>query len=292
MRKRIERGGRSHHCLCMSDDAELDDDQIERYARHLVLPEVGEEGQLRLLASRVLIVGAGGLGAPLVQYLAAAGVGTLGIVDDDRVDLSNLQRQPIHRTEDIGRPKAERAAEAARALNPAVRTEPAIVRFAADNALDLVGRYDLVADASDNPATRYLINDACYLARRPLVSAAIMRFDGQITTFKAYESKGETHGPCYRCLFGNEAVNAKDSCADVGVMGALPGILGSLQAMEAIKELLGIGESLNGRLLLYDALSASFRSLRAGPDPACPLCGEAPSIRTLTAETYLEGCAA
>lgn len=273
-------------------DRELTDEEIERYARHLVLPEVGEEGQLRLLDAAVLIVGAGGLGAPLVQYLAAAGVGRLGIVDDDLVDLSNLQRQPIHRTADLGRPKVESAAAAARAINPEVAVEPLRLRLAPENALEVIGRYDLVADASDNPATRYLINDACYLARRPLVSAAIMRFDGQIATFKAYEATAGGHGPCYRCLFGNDATNAKDSCADVGVMGALPGIMGSLQAMEAIKELLGIGESLNGRLLLYDALAAGFRSLRAGADPACPLCGAAPSITSLEPQTYLEGCAA
>ncbi len=271
-------------------DRDLDDLEIERYARHLVLPEIGEEGQLALLEARVLIIGAGGLGAPLVQYLAAAGVGTLGIVDDDLVDLSNLQRQPIHAMADLDRPKVESAAAFAKAINPDVTIEALQERFLPENALDLVSRYDLVADASDNPATRYLINDACYLARRPLVSAAVMRFDGQITTFKAYT--GEGHGPCYRCLFGNDAADTKDSCADVGVLGALPGILGSLQAMEVIKELLSIGDSLDGRLLLYDALAAAFRSIRAAADPGCPLCGPQATIRDVTQQNYLAGCAA
>ncbi len=271
-------------------ERDLDDLEIERYARHLVLPEVGEDGQLRLLRSRVLIVGAGGLGAPLVHYLAAAGVGTLGLVDDDAVDLSNLQRQPLHGVSDLGRAKVDSAADSAKSINPEARIERHAVRLTADNAKSLIGAYDLVSDASDNPATRYLINDAAYLAKRPLVSAAVMRFDGQITTFKAYEEG--TQGPCYRCLFGNDVGDAKDSCADVGVMGALPGILGSLQAMEAIKELLGIGESLAGRLLLYDALAASFRSIRTLADPHCPLCGPQATIRDLTSDRYIAGCAA
>ncbi len=271
-------------------DRELDDLEIERYARHLVLPEVGEEGQLRLLASRVLIIGAGGLGAPLVQYLAAAGVGTLGLVDDDVVDLSNLQRQPVHGMRDLDRPKVESAADWALEINPQVTIERHPLRLTAENAGALIAAYDLVADASDNPATRYLINDSAYLARRPLISAAVMRFDGQITTFKAYEE--EAARPCYRCLFGSEVGDAKDSCADVGVMGALPGILGSLQAMEAIKELLGIGESLAGRLLLYDALAGSFRSIRTLRDPGCPLCGPQATIRELEGARYLAACAA
>ncbi len=271
-------------------ERDLDDSEIERYARHLVLPEVGEEGQLRLLQSRVLIVGAGGLGAPLVHYLAAAGIGTLGLVDDDAVDLSNLQRQPLHGVDDIGRPKVDSGADAAAAINPQVKVERHAVRITADNALELISSYDLVADASDNPATRYLINDAAYLARRPLVSAAVMRFDGQMTTFRAYR-EGE-HGPCYRCLFGNDAGDTKDSCADVGVMGALPGILGSLQAMEVIKELLGIGDSLDGRLLLYDALATSFRTIRALADPTCPLCGPQATIKDLSPDLYIAGCAA
>lgn len=271
-------------------ERDLDDQEIERYARHLVLPEVGEEGQLRLLQSRVLIIGAGGLGAPLVQYLAAAGVGTLGLVDDDAVDLSNLQRQPIHGMSDLGRAKVESAAAAAREINPQVRIEQHAVRLTADNAKSLIAAYDLVADASDNPATRYLINDAAYLAKRPLVAAAIMRFDGQITTFKAYDE--DQPGPCYRCLFGSEVGDAKDSCADVGVLGALPGVMGSLQAMEAIKELLGIGESLAGRLLLYDALAASFRTIRTHADPGCPLCGPQGTIKELSGERYVAACTA
>ncbi len=269
-------------------ERDLDDSEIERYARHLVLPEIGEEGQLSLLRARVLIIGAGGLGAPLVQYLTSAGVGTLGIIDDDLVDLSNLQRQPIHAMADLDRPKVASAAAFAKAINPEVTIEAIQERFLPENALEVVSRFDLVADASDNPATRYLINDACYLARRPLVSAAVMRFDGQITTFKAYA--GEAHGPCYRCLFGSEFADTKDSCADVGVLGALPGILGSLQAMEVIKELLAIGDSLSGRLLLYDALAASFRSIRAAADPGCPLCGPQATIRDVTHQDYAAGC--
>ncbi|MEO1191740.1 MAG: molybdopterin-synthase adenylyltransferase MoeB [Pseudomonadota bacterium] len=268
-------------------DRDLSDAEVERYARHLVLPEIGDEGQLALLQARVLIVGAGGLGAPLVHYLASAGVGTLGLVDDDTVDLSNLQRQPVHGTADIGKPKVESAAAAARAINPDVVIEGRQTRLTAENALELVSAYDLVADGSDNQATRYLINDACYLAQRPLVSAAVMRFDGQISTYKAYATDAEgQHGPCYRCLFGNAISDARDSCADVGVLGALPGIFGSLQAMEVVKELLGIGESLSGRLLIYDALAARLRSMTAEADPTCPLCGEAPSITSLTSDSY------
>ncbi|GAB5468875.1 MAG: molybdopterin-synthase adenylyltransferase MoeB [Rhodospirillales bacterium] len=275
-------------------DRELSDGEVERYARHLVLPEIDEAGQLRLLSARVLIVGAGGLGAPLIQYLTAAGVGTLGLVDDDLVDLSNLQRQPVHGTPDLGRPKVESAAEAARAINPGVTLELHPLRFTAEIAMDLVARYDLVADGSDNQATRYLINDCCYLAKRPLVSAAVMRFDGQITTFKAFEATDAAghHGPCYRCLFGNDSGDTRDSCADVGVLGALPGILGSLQAMEVVKELLGIGESLSGRLLLYDALAARFRTLRAAADPDCPLCGTRPTIGSVLPEVDLASVSA
>ncbi|MEQ8651040.1 MAG: molybdopterin-synthase adenylyltransferase MoeB [Kiloniellales bacterium] len=271
-------------------ERDLSDLEIERYARHLVLPEVGEEGQLRLLRSRVLVVGAGGLGAPLVQYLAAAGVGTLGLVDDDIVDLSNLQRQPLHGNSDLGRLKVDSAADCVEAINPQVEVVRHAERLTAENALEIISAYDLVADGSDNPATRYLINDAAYLAKRTLVTAAVMRFDGQMTTFKAYEEGA--HGPCYRCLFGSDVGDTKDSCADVGVLGALPGILGSLQAMEVIKELLGIGESLAGRLLLYDALTTSFRSIRTQADPTCPLCGPQASIREIKADTYIAGCAA
>ena len=259
------------------------DAEVDRYARHLVLPEIGEEGQARLLRARVLVVGAGGLGSPLLMYLAAAGVGTLGVIDHDEVDLSNLQRQVVHATSAIGQAKVASAAARLAEINPQVRIETFPTRLTAKNALDLIGRYDLVADGSDSFATRYLVNDACYLAARPLVSAAIMRFDGQLTTFKAHQGHGDdgSRNPCYRCLFGAQTGDPKQSCADVGVLGALAGVMGSMQAVEVVKELLGIGDGLSGRLVLYDALGPTFRVLRAKADPACALCGETPSIRSL-----------
>jgi adenylyltransferase/sulfurtransferase len=221
-------------------DREFTDQQIDRYARHLVLPEIGEEGQARLLDAKVLVIGAGGLGSPLLLYLAAAGVGTLGVVDDDAVDLSNLQRQVLHDTSSIGTPKVESARRRLAEVNPEISVQAHAERLTKDNALQVISAYDLVADGSDNFATRYLVNDACYLARRPLVSAAIMRFDGQLSTYKAFlreAGQPETH-PCYRCLFGDQPADFKGSCADVGVLGALAGVLGTLQAVEVIKELL------------------------------------------------------
>jgi adenylyltransferase/sulfurtransferase len=268
------------------DIADFSDAEIERYARHLVLPEIGEAGQARLRAARVLAIGAGGLGAPLLMYLAAAGVGTLGVVDADTVDLSNLQRQVIHATGDVGRPKVESAADRLRALNPEVRVDAHDRRLTREGLVELIGQYDLVADGSDNFATRYLLNDACYLAGRTLVSAAIMRFDGQLATFKAHLPDGDGGGPCYRCVFGAQPADPKQSCADVGVLAMLPGVMGTLQATEVAKELLGVGDSLSGRLLLYDALAASFRSIKTRRDPACPLCGEAPGIRSLDDVSY------
>lgn len=261
------------------------DDQIDRYARHLVLPEVGEDGQRKLLDSSVLVVGAGGLGAPLLTYLAAAGVGRIGVVDDDRVDLSNLQRQVIHDTDAVGTPKVDSAAKRMRALNPEVTVEPHDRRLSRAGLIELIRGYDLVADGSDNFATRYLLNDACYLAGRTLVSAAIMRFDGQLATFKAH---ADPHGPCYRCVFGPQPADPKQSCADVGVLAMLPGVMGSLQATEVAKELIGMGESLSGKLLLYDALATQFRRINTAKDPACPLCGETPSIRDLSEQDYGE----
>lgn len=259
---------------------ELSDQQIERYARHLVLKEVGGVGQQRLLRARVLAVGAGGLGSPLLMYLAAAGVGTLGVVDHDAVSLSNLQRQVLHATERVGQPKTASAAATVAALNPDVRVIEHPMRLDADNALELIGRYDLVADGSDNFATRYLVNDACYLAQKPLVTAAIVRFDGQLTTFKAHQ-RGDL--PCYRCLFGPPAAQAFDqSCSRDGILGALAGVMGALQASEVLKELLGIGESLAGRLVMFDALSTGWHEVRVRRDPACPLCGAAPTIRDLS----------
>ena len=275
---------------------EFTDDQIDRYARHLVLPEIGEEGQARLLESRVLVIGAGGLGSPLLLYLAAAGVGTLGVVDDDEVDLSNLQRQILHATSDIGLAKVESAVKRLAEINPEVTVVPHRTRIGRANAAELIAGYDLVADGSDNFATRYLVHDACYLAGKTLVSAAIMRFDGQISTFKAHlRDAGEPDAhPCYRCVFGAQPPNPKESCADVGVLGALPGTLGALQATEVIKELIGIGESLSGRLLLYEGLAAAFRSVRVTADPACPLCSPQATIRDLDSVDYDEAavCAA
>jgi adenylyltransferase/sulfurtransferase len=252
---------------------------LERYARHLILEGVGGTGQAKLMAARVLVVGAGGLGAPLLLYLAAAGVGTLGLVDDDSVSLSNLQRQVIHKEATIGRPKTESAVEAIRALNSSVTVEPHPMRLDADNALDLIGRYDLVADGSDNFETRFLINDACYLAKRTLVSAAILRYDGQLATFKAH--LGAPH-PCYRCIFREPPPPGLiPSCAEGGVLGALAGTMGALQATEILKELIGLGDSLSGSLLIYDALGTTFRKVRVKRDPTCPLCGEQPTIRDL-----------
>ncbi|MBX6323213.1 MAG: molybdopterin-synthase adenylyltransferase MoeB [Rhodospirillaceae bacterium] len=249
----------------------LSDLQVHRYARHLILDEVGEEGQERLLASRVLVVGAGGLGAPLLQYLAAAGVGTLGIVDDDVVELSNLQRQVIHVTERLGRRKVDSAAEAVAAINPDVRVVRHAERLTPDNAAALVAGYDLVADGSDNFATRFLLNDTCCAARVTLVSAALLRFDGQLSTFKPH--LGAEH-PCYRCLFPEPpAEDFIPRCEQAGILGAVAGVMGTLQATEVLKELLGIGESLSGRLLIYDALSTMFRTVRIRRDPACPTCG-------------------
>jgi len=266
---------------------EFSDAQIDRYARHLVLPEIGEDGQAKLLGARVLVIGAGGLGSPLLLYLAAAGVGTLGIVDDDVVDLSNLQRQVVHDTSAIGQPKTASAKARLAEVNPEVHVIEHEVHLTAENALDLVRGYDLIADGSDNFATRFLLNDACYLADKTLVSAAIMRFDGQLTTYKAHARGGtDDPHPCYRCVFGAQPTDPKESCADVGVLGALAGTLGALQATEVIKEILGIGESLSGSLLLYDALAATFRKIKLKADPACPLCGPQATIRDLTSVSY------
>jgi adenylyltransferase/sulfurtransferase len=263
------------------------DQQIDRYARHLVLPEIGEEGQAKLLASRVLVIGAGGLGSPLLLYLAAAGVGTLGVVDDDAVDLSNLQRQVVHGTADIGSAKIDSARKRLADINPEVRVETHARRLLPDNVMDLVAAYDLVADGSDNFPTRYLLNDACHLAGRSLVSAAIMRFDGQLTTYRSHLGHGEDGAnPCYRCVFGAQPEDFKQSCADVGVLGALAGAMGSLQAIEVVKELLGIGTSMAGRLLLYDALGGDFRNIAIKADPDCPLCGSQASITAIDAGAY------
>ena len=255
----------------------LSEEQVDRYARHILLPEVGGVGQARLLAARVLVVGAGGLGSPLLLYLAAAGVGTIGIVDDDVIELSNLQRQIAHTTAMLGLPKVESAAVAVRALNPEVKVEIHHVRINQKNALDLIGRYDVVADGSDNFPTRFLVNDACFFAGKPLVSAAILRFYGQLATFRPRS------GPCYRCLVpAPPPPEEVPACAAAGVLGAVTGVLGALQATEVIKEILRIGNSMAGALLIYDALRTTFRRIRVRPDPGCPLCGSVPTLRDLS----------
>jgi len=254
----------------------LTSDEIDRYARHLVLREIGGPGQARLKAARVLVVGAGGLGAPLIQYLAAAGVGTIGIADDDTVSLSNLQRQVIHRTTDIDRPKVESAAEAVARLNPHVSVQAHAVRLTAQNAAALVSGYDLVADGSDNFATRYAVSDACFHARRPLVTAALGQFDGSLTTIRAHETGPDGHpNPTYRCLFPNPPPpGSVPPCAEAGVLGALAGVMGSLMAMEVIRAVTGFGEGLVGRLLMVDARSMRFETLSYGFDPSNPLSGD------------------
>ena len=261
--------------------------QLQRYARHIILPEVGGTGQARLIDAKVLVIGAGGLGSPVLMYLAAAGVGTLGVVDFDHVDLSNLQRQIVHATSRVGVPKVESARATLAEINPEVEVVAHDLRLTAENALELIEAYDLVADGSDNFATRYLVNDACYFAKRPLVSAAMLRFDAQISTFKAFEG-GDN--PCYRCLFPEAPPpGLVPSCSEAGILGALAGAAGSIQATEAIKEILGIGDSMSGWLLLYDALSTGFQKVRIKPDPDCPLCGAQATIKDLS--VHLDGAA-
>jgi adenylyltransferase/sulfurtransferase len=249
---------------------------MARYSRHLILPEVGVGGQLRLREARVLLVGAGGLGAPLGMYLAAAGVGTLGLVDFDAVDHSNLQRQVIHGTKDVGRKKVDSARETISDINPNVRVECHETRLTAENALQILDGYDLVIDGTDNFPTRYLVNDACVLLGKPNVYGSIYRFEGQLSVF------GAPGGPCYRCLYPDPPPpGLVPSCAEGGVLGILPGIVGCLQATEAIKWILGKGESMVGRLLVFDALATRFTELRVSRDPDCPVCGEAPTIHQL-----------
>lgn len=265
----------------MARSIELSDDQFRRYARHLILDEVGEEGQARLLGSKVLVVGAGGLGSPLLLYLAAAGVGTLGVVDDDVVELTNLQRQVVHKTASLGTSKVDSAAATVREINPDVRLEGYRERLDAGNADRIIAEYDLVADGSDNFATRYLLNDACYLARKPLVSGALLRFEGQLATFKAYEAP---EAPCYRCLFPEPPpADLVPRCEQAGILGAIAGVVGTLQATEVLKELLGLGEGLSGWLLIYDSLSLTFRKVRTRADPDCRLCGQRATITDLAA---------
>ncbi len=262
----------------------LSADELERYARHIVLPEVGGPGQAALRNARVLVIGAGGLGAPLLLYLAAAGVGTLGVVDDDAVSLSNLQRQVIHATPDVGKPKVASAAAAIGQLNPHVTVKPHHARLSAQNALDLIGAYDIVADGSDNFDTRYLVSDACYLANKVLVTGALGRFDGTLTTIRAHQRGADGKpNPTYRCLFPEPPPpGTVPACAEAGILGALAGVIGAMAALEVIREIVGFGESLVGRLVMLDAQAMRFESLSYAWDPQNPLSGEHPTIKDLS----------
>ena len=262
----------------------LTTEELERYARHIVLRDIGGPGQQKLKLARVLVIGAGGLGAPVLMYLSAAGIGTLGIADDDKVTLSNLQRQVIFQTHDVGTPKAETAARAVAQLNPHVTAKPHNRRVDARNALELIGQYDLVVDGSDNFATRYLVSDACYLANKPLVTAALGVFDGSITTIRAHEkSASGSPNPTYRCLFPEPPPpGTVPACAEAGILGALPGVMGSLMALEVVREIVGFGEGLIGKLLMIDARDMRFETLRYEWDPANPLSGQKPTIRDLS----------
>jgi molybdopterin/thiamine biosynthesis adenylyltransferase len=250
---------------------ELSEEQFQRYARHLILDEVGEEGQEKLLASRVLVVGAGGLGSPMLLYLAAAGVGAIGIIDDDRVDLTNLQRQIVHATRSVGDLKVDSARATLSGVNDGIQIETHPMRLDAGNAAEIVAGYDLVADGSDNFATRYLLTDLCFRLEKPLIAAALSPFEGQLSSFRPY--LGEGH-PCYRCLFREPPPpDLVPRCEEAGILGAVAGVMGTLQAVEVLKELLGLGDSLDGTLLIYDALRAQFHRIRIAKDPDCPTCG-------------------
>jgi molybdopterin/thiamine biosynthesis adenylyltransferase/rhodanese-related sulfurtransferase len=261
----------------------LNNDEILRYSRHLIMPEVGMEGQLKLKAAKVLCIGAGGLGSPLALYLGAAGVGTLGLVDFDVVDYTNLQRQIIHRTEDVGRPKLDSAAEKLKAMNPFLNIKKFNTHLSSDNALDIFREFDIIADGTDNFPTRYLTNDACVISGKPNVYASIFRFEGQASVF------GMPDGPCYRCLYPEPPPpGLVPSCAEGGVLGILPGLLGVIQATEVIKLILGSGDPLIGRLLLVDALAMRFRELKLRKNPDCPVCGKNPTLKKLI--DYQEFC--
>ena len=254
----------------------LNHDQIKRYTRHILLPEVGVEGQKKLLAARVLVVGAGGLGCPVSLYLAAAGVGTIGLVDFDTVDASNLQRQILFTTEDVGKPKVEAAAKRLKALNPDVTVKTYQVALKSDNIMDILKDYDMIIDGTDNFPTRYLTNDAAVLQKKPNIYGSIFRFDGQVTVFKTPE------GPCYRCLYPEPPPPGEvPSCAEGGVMGAMVGTVGTIQATEAIKIIIGAGKPAIGKFVIYNSLDMQFRNLKLHKDPACPICGTNPTIKEL-----------
>jgi molybdopterin/thiamine biosynthesis adenylyltransferase/rhodanese-related sulfurtransferase len=264
-------------------NATLSNEEVMRYSRHLIMPEVGMDGQLKLKQAKVLCIGTGGLGAPLGLYLAAAGVGRIGLVDFDSVDLTNLQRQILFGTSDIGRPKIEAAADRLRNLNPDIPMDQFETRLTSDNALDILKNYDIVVDGTDNFPTRYLVNDACVILGKPNVYGSIFRFEGQITIF------GAPAGPCYRCLYPEPPPpGLVPSCAEGGVLGVLPGIVGAIQAAETLKLIIGKGEPLIGRLLLFDALAMRFRELKLRKNPECPVCGEHPTITKLI--DYAEFC--
>jgi molybdopterin-synthase adenylyltransferase len=261
----------------------LTDEELERYARHIVLREVGGPGQAALKEAAVLVIGAGGLGAPVLLYLAAAGVGVLGVVDDDIVSLSNLQRQVIFATPDVGLRKVDSAEAAIARLNPHVAVETHMMRLDTSNALDLISKYDIVADGSDNFATRYLVSDACYFAKKPLITAAVGTFDGTLTTLRAHETRDGVRNPTYRCLFPEPPPpGTVPACAEAGILGALPGILGSMMALEVIREIVGFGEGLVGRLLMVDARAMRFETLNYTWDKDNPLSGENPTIQDLS----------
>ncbi len=267
-------------------DLRLDATQLERYSRHVIMDEIGPEGQARLLEGSVLVVGAGGLGSPAIQYLAAAGVGRLGIVDDDVVERSNLQRQIVHADADVGRPKVESAADYVQRLNPDVTVETAHQRLTSETVADVVDGYDIVLDASDNFPTRYLLNDYCVLSETPLSHGAIYRFEGQVTTFT-----NDGDGPCYRCLFPEAPdPGTVPNCATTGVLGVLPGTVGCMQATEVVKYLLGDGDLLEGRLLFYDAMAMDLETVPYEKNPDCPVCGDDSAIESVADVRYDGSC--
>lgn len=260
---------------------ELSNAEIERYSRQIILPNIGGKGQKKLKQSKVLVVGAGGLGSPAAYYLAAAGVGTIGIVDGDAVELSNLQRQILHNTERVGLPKTESARQTLLALNPHITVNVHQLRLSKDNILDVIQGYEVIVDGVDNFPTRYLLNDACVMAGKPLVEAGVLQWDGLVMTIKPKE------GPCYRCIFPEPPPpGAVPTCQEAGIVGAVPGVIGAIQATEVLKLLLGVGEGLVGRLLIYNGLEMRFREVGAERNPACPVCGDNPRIRTLEEYTF------